>query len=94
MLAEQNERFAVVGLCAGSKEAELLAQAERLKPASIALLKCADATSFRARASEVGVACCYTGPDAFVEQARDEEYDVLLNAVMGGVGIRPTLVVL
>ncbi|MBK8130310.1 MAG: 1-deoxy-D-xylulose-5-phosphate reductoisomerase [bacterium] len=94
VLAEQNERFAVVGLCAGSKEAELLAQAERLKPASIALLKCADATSFRARASEVGVARCYTGPDAFVEQARDEEYDVLLNAVMGGVGIRPTLVAL
>jgi len=91
VLAEQREHFCVVGLCAGSKEEELLAQARALKPESIALLNCRDVRRFQERARDAGVRRVYTGADAFVEQAEQEEYGILVNAVMGGIGIRPTL---
>ncbi|NUO18083.1 1-deoxy-D-xylulose-5-phosphate reductoisomerase [bacterium] len=88
------EHFCVAGLSAGHKERELLAQARRWKPESLALLKPSDEAKFRSAAYEIGVAKIFTGPDAFTRQAEELEYDLLLNAVMGSAGVLPTFAAL
>jgi len=91
VIAEQREHFRIVGLSAGHKEDELLEQAHRVHPTSLAILRPRDGSIFRMRASEIGIQRVYVGESAFQQQAEEENYDVLLNAVMGSSGIRPTI---
>ncbi len=91
VIAEQKEHFCVVGLSAGHKESELLDQARLLKPESVALLRPKDSAAFKSRAQALGIRKIFFGGDAFQRQTEDTEYDVLLNAVMGSAGVRPTL---
>jgi len=91
VIAEQREYFRIVGLSAGHRGDELLEQASRIRPESIAILRPRDSDHFQLRASELGVKRVYVGEQAFQQQAEDEQYDVLLNAVMGSAGVRPTI---
>lgn len=91
VIAEQREHFRIIGLSAGHREDELLDQAHKIRPNSLALLRPREKTAFIARAKELGVRRVYVGENAFQNQAEDEQYDVLLNAVMGSAGVRPTI---
>lgn len=94
VIREQREHFKIAGLSAGHKEEELLSQARTLRPESIALLQPVDANLFIRNANELGIRKVYAGEFAFQQQAEELEYDVLLNAVMGAAGVRPTLTAL
>ncbi len=91
VIAEQREHFRIIGLSAGHREDELLDQAHKIRPESLALLRPRENAAFIARARELGVKRVYVGESAFQNQAEDEQYDVLLNAVMGSAGVRPTI---
>ncbi|MCB1061084.1 MAG: 1-deoxy-D-xylulose-5-phosphate reductoisomerase [Calditrichaeota bacterium] len=91
VISEQKDRFRVVGLSAGHKEQLLLEQASLLKPASVALLRPSDPKAFTLKAKSIGIKEVFTGQDAFRHQAEQAMYDVMLNAVMGSAGVRPTI---
>ncbi|MBL0060272.1 MAG: 1-deoxy-D-xylulose-5-phosphate reductoisomerase [bacterium] len=91
VIAEQREHFRIVGLSAGHREDELLEQASRIHPCSLAILRPRNVDVFRSRAAELGAKRVYVGELAFQQQTEDEQYDVLLNAVMGSAGVRPTI---
>jgi 1-deoxy-D-xylulose-5-phosphate reductoisomerase len=91
VIAEQRAKFQIVGLSAGHKEQMLLEQAAHLRPASVALLRPTDAKKFASEAKALGISHVFTGPDAFRLQAEEMGYDVMLNAVMGSAGVRPTI---
>jgi len=91
VIAEQREHFRIVGLSAGHREDELLEQAIRIRPDSVAISRPRNGDVFRSRATELGVKRVYVGEQAFQQQAQGEQYDVLLNAVIGSAGVRPTI---
>ncbi|MBK6766864.1 MAG: 1-deoxy-D-xylulose-5-phosphate reductoisomerase [bacterium] len=94
VLAEQRDRAVVVGLAAAHKESELLALAGTWTPASLALRTPARSGEFMDAARRSGAQDMYIGEDAFEAQAQRAEYDLLLNAVTGSAGVKPTLAAL
>lgn len=80
------DRFEVVGLAAGGGNPELLA-AQRAET-GVANIAVADA--------QVGEAldAPYRGPEAVTRIVQDTEADVVLNALVGALGLRPTLAAL
>ncbi|MGE5696686.1 MAG: 1-deoxy-D-xylulose-5-phosphate reductoisomerase [Candidatus Sericytochromatia bacterium] len=86
VIAANPDRFEVVGLAAGGANAGLLArQREATGVTSVAL---ADEDA----ADTVGA--LYSGPDAATELVRNTEADVVLNALVGALGLEPTLAAL
>lgn len=94
VIADQHERLRVAGLSAARKETELLDLARVWKPHSVALLESVDEPAFVRQAKSLGVKEVFVGEDSFVRQVKLAEYDILLNAVMGSAGVRPTLAAL
>jgi 1-deoxy-D-xylulose-5-phosphate reductoisomerase len=86
VIAANPDRFEVVGLAAGGGNAELLA-AQRAET-GVANVAVADA----AAAQRIGAP--YAGPDAATRLVQDTEADVVLNALVGALGLKPTLAAL
>ncbi len=86
VIAANPDRFEVVGLAAGGGNPELLA-AQRAET-GVANIAVADA--------QVGEAldAPYRGPEAVTRIVQDTEADVVLNALVGALGLRPTLAAL
>ncbi|BBX22102.1 1-deoxy-D-xylulose 5-phosphate reductoisomerase [Mycolicibacter terrae] len=86
VIAANPDRFEVVGLAAGGGNPELLA-AQRAET-GVTNVAVADA--------QVGEAldAPYRGPDAVTRLVDDTEADVVLNALVGALGLRPTLAAL
>lgn len=85
------DRFEVVGLAAGGHRAELLAsQAKEFAVPTVAVADGAAASNFVAAG---GTAEVVVGPDAATGIA-GVPADVVLNAITGSVGLRPTLAAL
>jgi 1-deoxy-D-xylulose-5-phosphate reductoisomerase len=81
------DRFEVVGLAAGGANAQLLAdQRDATVVTNVAV---ADPEA----AAAVGDVT-YSGPDAATELVRSTEADVVLNALVGALGLEPTLAAL
>ncbi|MCC6476014.1 1-deoxy-D-xylulose-5-phosphate reductoisomerase [bacterium] len=91
VLAEQRGEFRVTGLAARSRQNELLDLARIWKPKSLALNDAHDETALRRESESLGVDSVFIGEDAALRQAAGTEYDVLLNAMVGGAGIAATL---
>jgi 1-deoxy-D-xylulose-5-phosphate reductoisomerase len=87
VIAANRDRFEVVGLAAAGGRPELLAQ-QRAETAvrNVAVVdeKAADAVGDVA----------YRGPDAVTRLIEDTAADVVLNALVGALGLRPTLAAL
>lgn len=94
VLTEQRDRASVAGLAAARRERELLELIERWAPTSVAICHSEDSTSFEQAARRFGVRDIYIGEGAFERQAAETDYDLLLNAVTGSAGVRPTLAAL
>ncbi|OMC11355.1 1-deoxy-D-xylulose-5-phosphate reductoisomerase [Mycolicibacter heraklionensis] len=86
VVAANPDRFEIVGLAAGGGNPQLLA-AQRAET-GVANIAVADA--------QVGesLEAPYRGPDAVTRLVYDTEADVVLNALVGALGLRPTLAAL
>ena len=81
------DRFEVVGLAAGGGNPDLLArQRAETGVTNVAVADDAAAT----RVGDV----CYAGPDAVTRLVENTEADVVLNALVGALGLKPTLAAL
>jgi 1-deoxy-D-xylulose-5-phosphate reductoisomerase len=81
------DRFEVVGLAAGGGNPDLLAR-QRAETGVTNIAVADDAA-----AAQVGHVR-YAGPDAVTRLVADTEADVVLNALVGALGLKPTLAVL
>jgi 1-deoxy-D-xylulose-5-phosphate reductoisomerase len=87
VIAANPDRFQVVGLAAGGGNPDLLAsQRSQIGVTNIAV---ADAKA----AEQVGDVT-YVGPDAATRLVENTEADVVLNALVGALGLQPTLAAL
>lgn len=90
VIAANPQRFEVVGLAAGGKNLDmLLSQRAETGVTNIAV---ADAEA--AERAELSVPIPFTGPDAVTRLVEETEADVVLNALVGALGLRPTLAAL
>ena len=87
VIAANPERFEVVGLAAGDGNPDLLAR--QRAETGVTRIAVADP----AAADRVGEVT-YSGPDAATRLVRDTEADVVLNALVGALGLEPTLAAL
>lgn len=87
LIAANPDRFEVVGLAAGGANAELLAR--QRAETGVAQVAVTDP----AAADRIG-GVTYTGPDALTRLINDTEADVVLNALVGSLGLEPTLAAL
>jgi 1-deoxy-D-xylulose-5-phosphate reductoisomerase len=91
VIAANPDRFEVVGLAAGGADPELLArQGAETGVTNIAVADPAAAE----RVGRLGASARYAGPDAATRIVEDTEADVVLNALVGALGLRPTLAAL
>ncbi|MGX9293611.1 1-deoxy-D-xylulose-5-phosphate reductoisomerase [Tsukamurella paurometabola] len=88
VIAENPDRFEVVGLGAGGGNPELLAEQARATGVDGARIGIADP----ARAA--GFDGALTGPDAMTRLVETVDADVVLNGVVGSLGLGPTLAAL
>ncbi|MDN5759192.1 MAG: 1-deoxy-D-xylulose-5-phosphate reductoisomerase [Tomitella sp.] len=91
VMAAAPERFEVVGLAAGGGNTELLA--EQIRAADVREVAVADADAAERVADLVGFPV-RSGPDAVTEFVRGTPCDVVLNGLVGSLGLRPTLAAL
>jgi 1-deoxy-D-xylulose-5-phosphate reductoisomerase len=87
VIAANPDRFAVVGLAAGGGNADLLDR--QRAQTGVTNVAVADP----AAAARIGNVT-YAGPDAVTRLVEDTEADVVLNALVGALGLRPTLAAL
>ena len=87
VIAANSDRFEVVGLAAGGGNPELLAR--QRAETGVTRIAVADP----AAADRVGDVT-YAGPDAATRLVADTEADVVLNALVGALGLEPTLTAL
>jgi 1-deoxy-D-xylulose-5-phosphate reductoisomerase len=87
VIAANPDRFEVVGLAAGGGHPELLArQHHETGVTNIAVVD--------EHAADVVGDVAHRGPDAVIRLIEDTEADVVLNALVGALGLRPTLAAL
>src|SRR5260370_23273233 len=84
VIAANPDRFEVVGLAAGGGNPGLLAQ-QRAETGVTNIAVADDAA-----AAQVGDVA-YAGPDAVTRLVENTEADVVLNALVGALGLKPTL---
>ncbi len=87
VIAANPDRFEIVGLAAGGANADLLAR--QRAETGVSRVAVADP----AAADRIGEVR-YAGPDAVTRLVRDTEADVVLNALVGALGLEPTLAAL
>ncbi|MDT5151688.1 MAG: 1-deoxy-D-xylulose-5-phosphate reductoisomerase [Mycobacterium sp.] len=87
VIAANPERFEVVGLAAGGGNPDLLARQRAQTGVTNVAVASRDA------AERIG-GVTYTGPDAATRLVENTEADVVLNALVGALGLHPTLAAL
>ncbi|QEN15067.1 1-deoxy-D-xylulose-5-phosphate reductoisomerase [Mycolicibacterium sp. ELW1] len=87
VIAENPDRFEVVGLAAGGGNPELLAR--QRAETGVTSIAVADPVA----ADKVGEVT-YSGPDAVTRLVENTQADVVLNALVGALGLEPTLAAL
>ncbi len=88
------DRFEVVGLAAGSSHELLVGQIREFMPPVVAVSNEAAAQDLRFSIQGLRGVEVIGGADAAEHLARDAEADMVVNAMVGGVGLGPTLAAL
>ncbi|CRX39039.1 1-deoxy-D-xylulose-5-phosphate reductoisomerase [Estrella lausannensis] len=83
-----NDRVEVVALAARSNAALLEAQAKELKPAMVAILDEKEGRELKKKLPGIRVE---VGPEGILEAAVYERADLVLNAIVGTQGLKPTV---
>jgi len=68
----------------------LFEQADKFRPNAVAIFKDDKVAEYLPRFKEIGVEV-YTGFEGILEVSRKEDVDILVNALVGAVGLQPTL---
>ena len=84
------ERFAVVGLAAGSNIELLEQQMRRFQPSYVSVFDLQRAKELRERTSDLGIEV-FEGSNGACTIASLPEVDLVLSAIVGGAGLAPTL---
>lgn len=84
VIAANPDRFEIVGLAAGGSNAELLAR--QSAETGVTNVAVAD--------PDAAVEATYRGADAATQLVEDTQADVVLNALVGALGLKPTLAAL
>lgn len=86
------DRFTIVGLAAGKGVQKLIAQIEEFSPSAVYL---ADQTGIDKIRNKFGSSVkIYEGNEGLEELVNELDFDILLNALVGAVGLRPTVAAL
>ena len=88
------DRFRVIGLSAGSNHELLVGQIREFLPPFVAIADPEAARDLGERLGGVSGIEILTGPASAEALARDVEADMVLNALVGSVGLAPTLAAL
>jgi 1-deoxy-D-xylulose-5-phosphate reductoisomerase len=83
-------RFEVTGLAAGSNLPLLIRQIEKYKPRIVSVKRKQDAVAIRPLARRLGIRVVF-GPDGADEVAGEATADIVISAITGIAGFRPTL---
>lgn len=89
-VVRENKDIEVTGLAAGSNIELLEAQIREFKPAVVAVWSEEKACELRTRVRDTDV-LVVTGMDGLMEVAVMEESEILVTAIVGMIGIRPTI---
>ncbi len=89
-IAREQKDIEVVALCAGRNAALLEAQIREFSPKAAALWEEADARDLKNRVRDLEVKILW-GMEGLLEIARMEGYEILVTAIVGMLGIRPTI---
>ncbi len=87
------DSFSVSYLATHGNVEALYAQAEKFHPCAVAIVQVSDAEEWRTRFKKMGVEFL-TGLAGVEELAAREDVDVVVNAIVGAAGLRPTLAAL
>src|SRR5438309_3370834 len=88
------DRFRVLGLGAGSSHELLVGQIREFKPPVVAIADEGAAAQLTANLGGMRGVEILSGPQAMETLARDSDADMVLNAVVGAVGLAPSLAAL
>ncbi|HYU58463.1 MAG TPA: 1-deoxy-D-xylulose-5-phosphate reductoisomerase [Actinomycetota bacterium] len=88
------ERFRVAGLGAGSNHDLLVGQIREFLPPVVAIADDGGVDELRARLRGIREPQILAGADAAERLARDTDADMIVNAMVGAVGLEPTLAAL
>ncbi len=85
-----SDRLSVKTLVANSNVTKIEAQVREFKPDSVVMYDEKAAEELKVRIADLDVKVT-SGMDSIIEAASAEDYDILLTAVVGMIGIRPTI---
>src|SRR5438094_1130948 len=88
------DRFRVVGLAAGASHDRLVGQIREFMPPLVAISDEQAAKELMSRLGSLRGVEILSGPDAAERLARDTDADLVLNAMVGAVGLGPSLATL
>jgi 1-deoxy-D-xylulose-5-phosphate reductoisomerase len=91
VIAANPDRFEVVGLAAGGGNPDLLAQ--QALSSGVTNVAVADPAAAQ-RVQDLGATVRFSGPAAATDIVTETEADVVLNALVGALGLKPTLAAL
>jgi 1-deoxy-D-xylulose-5-phosphate reductoisomerase len=86
-----SDRFRVLGLSAGGNHELLVGQIREFMPPVVAISDEQAAEDLKGRLGSLRSVEILTGPDAAEVLARESEAEMVLNALVGAVGLAPTL---
>ena len=89
-IVDQNEDLKVVALAAGSNITLLERQARKYQPSLVAVWDEAKASELKRHLSDTEIRVC-AGMDGLLAVATLEESEILVTAIVGMLGIRPTI---
>ena len=89
-IVRQNQDLQVAALAAGSNVELMEEQIREFRPSAVAMWEEEACRDLKARIADTGVRVC-CGMDGLLEIASLEGVDVLVTAVVGMIGIRPTI---
>ncbi|HEX2030207.1 MAG TPA: 1-deoxy-D-xylulose-5-phosphate reductoisomerase [Actinomycetota bacterium] len=88
------DRFEVVGLAAGSNQELLVGQVREFMPPAVSVTDAQAASELTGALEGLRSVDVLSGPDAAERLARESEADMVVNAMVGAVGLAPTLAAL
>ena len=91
VVAEHPQEFQVVGLAAGKNLGVLLEQIKTVRPARVSVQDEVVAQELRARLGGNAPPEILAGPEGSVAVASAAEVDLVVSAMVGAVGLEPTL---
>jgi 1-deoxy-D-xylulose-5-phosphate reductoisomerase len=88
------DQFRVVGMAAGSRHELLVGQVREFMPPLVAVADEEAAAEFKRQLGALHGVEVLSGPDATESLVRDSDADVVLNAMVGAIGLAPSLAAL